>query len=183
VVRKIISVWLLLIVILGQSGFIINRYHIARLDIQTQIQLSRHNYKEEFLLKLKVPMHLPYYLDQKDYKNTSGEITLKGIVYSYVKSKVKGDTLFLLCLRNVLKTNLISSSLENRVVKSNLANSIILGNTYLTPITNWVYIQPKGFSISYPFLLKNSQVLISGIEKQESPILGIPELPPKALQV
>jgi hypothetical protein len=49
---------------------------------------------------------MPYLTTAKDFVRVDGTLELNGIQYNYVKRKVAGDTLYLLCLPNLLKTQL-----------------------------------------------------------------------------
>jgi hypothetical protein len=49
---------------------------------------------------------MPYYSD-KDYENVYGEADWNGEHYRYVKRKVSGNTLYLLCLPNKEKTSIV----------------------------------------------------------------------------
>ena len=49
---------------------------------------------------------MPYYTD-KDYENVYGETDWNGEHYRYVKRKVSGNTLYLLCLPNKEKSSIV----------------------------------------------------------------------------
>lgn len=63
-------------------------------------------YNDNQLTELKIPLNLPYYSSSNNYNRIDGEIEIGGIQYNYVKKKVFNDTLFLLCLPNLDKTQL-----------------------------------------------------------------------------
>ena len=62
-------------------------------------------YTESQLVEIRIPLNMPYYSD-KDYENVYGETDWNGNHYRYVKRKVSGNTLYLLCLPNAEKTSL-----------------------------------------------------------------------------
>jgi len=80
------------------------------LNIQSSRQISRqidsNNYNEDDLVEIKVALHLPYQSTMSDYELHSGEITIAGSHHNYVKRKISGDTLYLLCLPNREKDKL-----------------------------------------------------------------------------
>jgi hypothetical protein len=49
---------------------------------------------------------MPYASTWNEYERVDGEISIHGQHHSYVKRKVYGDTLYLLCIPNILKDKL-----------------------------------------------------------------------------
>lgn len=76
---------------------------------QLSSKIERHIYNEKDLVEIKIHLNLPYYNSQNDYESLEGEITLNGNHYNYVKRKVSQDTLFLMCLPNREKDNLLTA--------------------------------------------------------------------------
>jgi len=62
-------------------------------------------YDESQLIEIKIPLQLPYYNDSK-YQTCYGETEFNGEHYRYVKRKVSGNTLYLLCLPHTEKDNI-----------------------------------------------------------------------------
>ena len=77
-----------------------------RADAKLEVKLDRNDYKEDQLIEIKIPLHLPYQLNWKAFERFDGEIDVDGIHYKYVKRKVYNDSLILLCLPNESKQNL-----------------------------------------------------------------------------
>jgi hypothetical protein len=80
------------------------------LNLQSSQNISQkidsNNYSSGELVEIKVALHLPYQSTMSDYELHSGEITIAGSHHNYVKRKVSGDTLYLLCLPNREKDKL-----------------------------------------------------------------------------
>lgn len=72
-------------------------------------QLDNNEYADADLMELKVPMHLPYNTDWKEYERYNGEIVVEGVHYNYVKRKISSDTMYLLCMPNHDKTLLYNT--------------------------------------------------------------------------
>lgn len=73
---------------------------------QLEARLDKNLYDDSQLIELKLPMDLPYQTNWSSYQRCDGEIQIKGMIYKYVKRKVANDTLYLMCIPNVKKTNL-----------------------------------------------------------------------------
>jgi hypothetical protein len=69
-------------------------------------QIDSKSYDDNELVELKIALNLPYQSSMSDYELHSGEITLNGSHHNYVKRKISGDTLYLLCLPNREKDKL-----------------------------------------------------------------------------
>jgi hypothetical protein len=69
-------------------------------------KISAGKYNDEQLVEIRIPLNMPYYSD-KNYEEVYGETDFNGEHYQYVKRKVSDNTLYLLCLPNKEKTNLV----------------------------------------------------------------------------
>ena len=52
---------------------------------------------------------MPYISNTSDYERTDGELEYEGTHYNYVKRKVSNDTLYVMCLPNISKTQLYNA--------------------------------------------------------------------------
>jgi hypothetical protein len=83
---------------------------------QLDLAIDQEKYNPQNLIEIKIPLNMPYFSD-KDYEAAYGETEIDGIHYQYVKRKVSNNTLYLLCLPNSDKTNLIA--VKNNIEKTN----------------------------------------------------------------
>ena len=74
-------------------------------------KISSGDYNEEQLVEIQIPLNMPYYSD-KEYENVYGETDWNGNHYRFVKRKVSGNTLFLLCLPNAEKNSIVKAKDE-----------------------------------------------------------------------
>ena len=80
-----------------------------------ELKITAGKYSDDQLVEIRIPLNMPYYSD-KDYESVYGEIDLNGEHYRYVKRKVSGNTLYLLCLPNIDKTKIANA--ENEFTKA-----------------------------------------------------------------
>ncbi len=105
--KKLFAISLLSIYLFNLAGYtLLFQYLEYRSDKKLLANIEDARFSEQELMEIKVPLHLPYSTDWKDYERYDGEIEIGGIHYNYVKRKLSGDTLFLLCLPNTGKTEL-----------------------------------------------------------------------------
>ena len=74
-------------------------------------KISAGNYNEDQLVEVRIPLNMPYYSD-KEYENVYGETDWNGNHYRFVKRKVSGNTLYLLCLPNTEKNAIVKAKDE-----------------------------------------------------------------------
>ena len=84
--------------------------------IQLDLAIDEGEYEQQNLIEIKIPLNMPYFSD-KEYEVAYGETEIDGMHYQYVKRKVSNNTLYLLCLPNNDKTNLITA--KNNIEKNN----------------------------------------------------------------
>jgi hypothetical protein len=82
---------------------------------QLNIAIEEEKYDKRNLIEIKIPLNMPYFSD-KEYEVAYGETEINGTHYEYVKRKVSNNTLYLLCLPNNNKTNLIAA--KNNIEKN-----------------------------------------------------------------
>jgi hypothetical protein len=87
-------------------------YFIQRSNEQLIQQLDNHQYNDSELIEVKIALHMPYLTNWSEYERIDGEAEVNGIYYSYVKRKIRNDTLYLLCLPNKNKTQLNAARIE-----------------------------------------------------------------------
>lgn len=71
--------------------------------------INEEAYGEDNLVSLKVPVSLPYYTNSEQFQHISGDITIEGALYRYVKRRIYRDSIEYLCLRDVTSTSLQSA--------------------------------------------------------------------------
>ena len=74
-------------------------------------KISLGDYNAAQLVEIQIPLNMPYYSD-KGYENVYGETDWNGNHYRYVKRKVSGNTLYLLCLPHTEKNNIVKAKDE-----------------------------------------------------------------------
>lgn len=106
--RKLFAIFLLLIYLFNLAGYaMLFNYLIHRTETRLAKVLDHQQYREEELLEIKVAMNLPYFSNETSYERVEGEILVNNIHYTYVKRKVANDTMYLKCLPNTAKTQLV----------------------------------------------------------------------------
>jgi hypothetical protein len=105
--KKIAAILLLSLMIFNLAGY---RWLFSAIEENATADLEQKiaagKYSDEQLVEIRIPLNMPYYSD-KDYENVYGETDWNGEHYRYVKRKVTGNNLYLLCLPNKEKTSIV----------------------------------------------------------------------------
>ena len=75
------------------------------------------NYNEANLVEISIPLNMPYQDRVTEFERHYGEITVDGIVYTYVKMKIDHNLLILKCIPDVNRQQIKNS--ENSLAKAN----------------------------------------------------------------
>lgn len=153
--KKVIPISLLVILSLNSIGYkFIASYFERKASTELQVLLDQNKYKDSDLISFKLPLHLPYIIDSKEFEAAQGNIDINGISYQYVKKRVYNDTLEILCIPNYTITSIKNS-------KDNFAKQLnaIATNDYakkssnkpLLKISSSDYTQAHHFNI-YTFI-------------------------------
>jgi len=77
-----------------------------RADAKMVEKLDTSVYDEASLTEVKVPLHLPYPTNDKEFQRYDGSIDINGVTYNYVERKLQNDTLILHCIPNTAANNI-----------------------------------------------------------------------------
>lgn len=171
--RKIAAILLLIILVFNWAGYrLFSDFLQHRADVKLEARLDKNDFKEEDLVEIKIPLHLPYQLNWKSFERFDGEIDVDGIHYKYVKRKIYNDSLILLCLPNKAKQNIekakddyfkivsdIDPASQKKSHHNNLSFKNILSEFFVARspwlIANYEYLQTKYFVEEALFLSTN----------------------------
>ena len=78
-------------------------------------KIDKKEYNDADLVELTIPLNMPYFSD-KDFEPVFGEIDWNGKHYRFVKRKVTGNVMHLLCLPHTEKNNIIAD--KNQLTRS-----------------------------------------------------------------
>ncbi len=81
-------------------------YFELKADRQLVSFIKNNYYQDADLIKIKIPISIPYGTNTADYENTEGNIDIDGINYRYVKRRFYKDSLELLCMPNFKKSSI-----------------------------------------------------------------------------
>lgn len=111
-----VSILLLLILLFNIVGYrfayrLLEKNATARLEEK----INAISYTDEDLIEIRIPLNMPYYSD-KDFEPAYGETTWNGQHYRFVKRKISGNVMHLLCLPHPEKNKIISD--KNKLTRS-----------------------------------------------------------------
>jgi len=86
-------------------------YYIHQSDVQMVKQIFDNKIDNTKLIELKIPVSMPTIQDWTEYEEIVGQIQLKDAYYTYVRLKMTRDTMYLICLANTTKTQLVKANI------------------------------------------------------------------------
>jgi hypothetical protein len=99
--RKLTAVVLLSLLTFNWFGYrFVVQYLENRSNVLLQSKLDKEQFDSKDLFEVRFTLNLPYITDWKEFENYSGETTINGHHYRYVKRKLAGNQLVLLCVPN-----------------------------------------------------------------------------------
>jgi hypothetical protein len=108
----ILLVALLILNVLGYYGVFVGlQYQNERKQIQ---RFDTQGYDESETFTIKVPISIPYAVDQADFERVDGEFEHQGQFYRMIKQKFSHDTLHIVCIKDQQETR-ITQALKDYV--------------------------------------------------------------------
>ncbi len=182
VLKKLFAILLLSVYLFNLTGYLLLfQYFINQSDSQLINRLDNNGYNDKDLVEVKVPLNMPYITNTSSYERVDGQLESNGIHYNYVKRKIANDTLYLLCVPNVSKTQLYSAKAAySKEVNDIPTNKKTSESVKKTGFANEYNCTANQYVIS-PFIVATTvNYTILSAPLQEA-LTQIPEQPPKAI--
>jgi hypothetical protein len=97
--RKLVAFILICLLAFNWFGYrLLLQYMEKKSNIALQTKLDNQQFNTKDLVELRLPLNLPYITDWKEFETYNGETTINGKHYKYVKRKLCGNELILLCI-------------------------------------------------------------------------------------
>jgi hypothetical protein len=111
--RKLFAIFFLCIYLFNLAGYS-PFFHVLidRADNRMEAALDNKQYRDEELVEIKLPLHLPYGSGSEEYRRVNGHVVADGKYYNYVKRKIASDTVYLYCIPNTQANHLLNAKNE-----------------------------------------------------------------------
>ncbi len=155
-------------------------YMENKAQLQLSQQLDKQQYDEAGLFEIKVPIHLPYLTDNKNFERCYGSVEINGEHYNYVKRKICNDTLIVLCISNQEQNRLSKAADEY----SKLANEVPAGKTNTNTLLKSLVVEFDEQNLFYHFSIPSvdlKQNIIDSEKAAQSSFVTSPWQPPEII--
>ena len=99
--KRTISILLLAVVLFNVGGYYLFFWGLrTHASMELMRQLDAESYSLNETIELKIPISLPYPLQENGYERINGAFEYKNQQYKLVKQKMEGDTLFVVCIKD-----------------------------------------------------------------------------------
>lgn len=93
----------------GVGYRVLTHYLQQRADSRTQAMIDAGDFHPSNLIELSVPLDLPYTTTWTDWEHFEGDIEIDGIHYRYVERKLEEGRMYVRCLPNTEKTEVLTA--------------------------------------------------------------------------
>lgn len=122
--KRILSIALLIVFLFNVGGYyIVFLGLIKRADSELIKRLDANLYSQEETIELKIPLTLPYPIQEEDFKRVDGKFELNGEIYKLVKHKMEKDTVYIVCIKDQQSKKLTKAMAEYANTTSDLPSS------------------------------------------------------------
>jgi hypothetical protein len=141
--KRIAAILLLVLFLFNWYGYrLLSDYLQDRADARLEARLDLDDYDESLLIKVSMPLNMPYQNNWADYERYDGEVEIDGVHYKYVKRKIENGQLVLLCLPNDTKMQLQSAKndffkLVNDLQNNSQGKNSNTGHSFKSPVTEY----------------------------------------------
>jgi hypothetical protein len=101
--KRLAAILLVGVLFFNWYGYqLLSNYWQDRAESKLEASFDQNNYDQSALISFKLPLtSLSYYNSTPGYERVNGQIDINGVRYQYVKRRIYGDTLEVLCLPNM----------------------------------------------------------------------------------
>jgi len=180
--KKLAAIFLLSLLLFNTVGY---RFVFTMLDnVAAQNQDARidaGNYDEASLIEVRLPLNMPYQDRVTEFERHYGEVTVDGVVYTYVKMRVANNELILKCIPDANRQQIKNS--ENNLAKANSSQDMEnTGKKHHNSFSKNVISDYDNKNETYNLQANKSVVLLSYPEFSSSVItasIAPPQQPPR----
>lgn len=143
-------------------------------------RLDANLYDPEETIELRIPVALPYPLQSQDFQRVDGRFEHQGEFYKLVKHRLKDDTLYVVCIRDVQTRELVNTmkdyvKLTHDLPKTSSGKKAL---TFLSKLVNDLYTNIS-IDIIHQFKLKVPVLLVERPEFFLQPVIPVYGPPPE----
>jgi hypothetical protein len=122
--KRTVSILLLSVFLFNVGGYYIVFWGLRQhADQALAKKLDAGLYVDEETIELKIPVTLPYPLQQRGYERVEGRFEHKGEFYKLVKQKHAHDTLYVICIRDSQEKKLVKTMQDYAKMTNDLPSS------------------------------------------------------------
>jgi hypothetical protein len=117
-VKRLVSILLLIVFLFNVGGYYLvylGLHHRTNLLLTEKIDAQLYN--EDETIELKIPVTLPYPIQQNGFERVDGKFEHQGNFYKLIKQKLENDTIYIVCIKDV-KAKQLARTFKDYVAKT-----------------------------------------------------------------
>ncbi len=116
--KRSVSILLLFIFLFNVGGYYVVFWGLhSHASRELTERLDADKYSAEETIQIKIPVTMPYPLQQTGYERVNGKFEHQGQFYRLVKQKLENDTIYIICIRDIEEKGL-RTSMKNYLEKT-----------------------------------------------------------------
>ena len=88
-----------------------------------QVNLDQKKYNEADLVSFKLPLNQPYIINTDGYESLEGNMDYNGVNYQFIKKRIINDTLEIVCIPNMTRTQIDNNNEDFAKQLSDIVNA------------------------------------------------------------
>lgn len=92
---------------------LVHQYLVYRSDVFFNEQIGKGFYNRNDLVEIKLPVNMPCITSWSAYEPIRGQVQFKDASYNYVKLKITRKAIYLMCVPNYQRTQLLGQNIIN----------------------------------------------------------------------
>jgi hypothetical protein len=117
--KRTVSILLLVVFLFNVGGYYLvylGLHH--RSDRLLSKKIEADDYNESETIELKIPVTLPYPIQQNGFERVDGRFEHNGNFYKLIKQKLENDTVYIVCIRDI-DSKKLAKTFKDYVAKTN----------------------------------------------------------------
>lgn len=98
--KRVVSILLVVLILVNASGYYLLSVSLHINDSEQTLKLSKDEYSGSDAIIIKVPVSVPYSINDNQYESVDGKFAYNHETYRIVKKRMMNDTIFIVCVKD-----------------------------------------------------------------------------------
>ncbi|MBS1505398.1 MAG: hypothetical protein JSS79_02020 [Bacteroidetes bacterium] len=177
--KKAVALFLTIVFLFNVIGYYgIYLAMVTKAQSAMNQKIDSESYSADQTLTIKVPLSLPYPVQQNEYQSVQGDFEHGGEFYKLVKQKYSNDTLYIVCLKNTEEKKAfktlkefvnLSTDQSNATGNQNAKTIVNIIKDYNPVVAQIHFTQREAIALVKPAAFHSSKILVQDFPEFSPP--------------